>query len=114
MYCCGFVGNFGSIDDDPAAAMRYTESKLASISADALLADLKENTVDFIPNFDGNEVEPLVLPARLPLALLNGVSGIAVGMATSIPPHNLAELSNAMIAMIDDPNISDDVSCVHC
>ncbi len=89
--------------------MRYTESKLSSLAADALLADLKENTVDFIPNFDGNEEEPIVLPARLPLALLNGVSGIAVGMSTSIPPHNLGELATALVALIDNPNLSNEV-----
>ena len=83
-------GNFGSMDDDPPAAMRYTECKLSSLAFDSLIStDIKENTVNFVPNFDGNEEEPLVLPARLPMLLLNGISGIAVGMATNIPPHNL-------------------------
>lgn len=101
-------GNFGSVDNDPAAAMRYTEAKLSSIAFDSLLADIKEDTVDFVDNFDGNEIEPLVLPARLPMLLLNGASGIAVGMATNIPPHNLGELSDAIVAMIDNPDISSD------
>jgi DNA gyrase subunit A len=85
-------GNFGSVDADPPAAMRYTEAKLSQISQDALLDDINEDTVDLIPNFDGNEVEPYVLPAKLPVLLLNGASGIAVGMATNVPPHNLGEL----------------------
>ena len=102
-------GNYGSIDGDPPAAMRYTEAKLSSIAMHALLSDMKEDTVVFIPNFDGNEEEPVVLPARLPMMLLNGASGIAVGMATNIPPHNLHELGAGMIALIDDPNLSDEV-----
>lgn len=101
-------GNFGSVDNDPPAAMRYTEAKLSSLAYDALLADIKEDTVGFVSNFDGNEEEPLVLPARLPMLLLNGASGIAVGMATNIPPHNLGELADAVIALIDDPKLSDD------
>eukprot|EP01038_Epipyxis_sp_PR26KG_P009141 gene9141-12327_t len=101
-------GNFGSVDADPPAAMRYTEAKLSSLAYDCLLADIKESTVDFQPNFDGNEEEPLVLPARLPMLLLNGASGIAVGMATNIPPHNLGELCNAIIALVDNPNLSDE------
>jgi len=92
-------GNFGSIDNDPAAAMRYTECRLSKVSSDALLTDINLDTVDFIPNFDGNEVEPVVLPARLPILLLNGCAGIAVGMATNVPPHNLAELMEASIAL---------------
>jgi len=92
-------GNFGSIDNDPAAAMRYTECRLTRISAEALLDDLNLDTVDFIPNFDGNENEPVVLPAKLPVLLLNGCAGIAVGMATNVPPHNLCELMNACIAL---------------
>ena len=101
-------GNFGSVDNDPAAAMRYTEAKLSHLAYDALLADIKEDTVDFVDNFDGNEVEPLVLPARLPMLLLNGASGIAVGMATNIPPHNLGELCDAIVALLENPALSDD------
>jgi DNA gyrase subunit A len=93
-------GNFGSIDADPAAAMRYTECRLTRLSHQALLQDLNEDTVDFVPNFDGNEVEPTVLPARLPVLLLNGSSGIAVGMATNIPPHNLVEIMTACMALV--------------
>lgn len=92
-------GNFGSIDNDPAAAMRYTECKLTKVSSEALLEDLHSDTVDFIPNFDGNEMEPTVLPAKLPVLLLNGCAGIAVGMATNCPPHNLGELMDACIAL---------------
>lgn len=92
-------GNFGSVDADPAAAMRYTECKLTPIANEALLQELHLDTVDFVPNFDGNEVEPTVLPAKLPVLLLNGCSGIAVGMATNIPPHNLGELMNACMAL---------------
>lgn len=92
-------GNFGSIDNDPAAAMRYTECRLTKISSDALLDDINLDTVDFIPNFDGNEIEPTVLPAKLPILLLNGCAGIAVGMATNVPPHNLAELMDACMAL---------------
>ncbi|KAG5188528.1 DNA topoisomerase IV, ATP/GTP binding site [Tribonema minus] len=98
-------GNFGSIDADPPAAMRYTESKLAPVARDALLADVAMDTVDFVPNFDGNEQEPVVLPARLPILLLNGATGIAVGMATNIPPHNLGELTDACVALIKDPEL---------
>ncbi len=101
-------GNFGSVDDDPAAAMRYTECKLSALARDALLADINLDTVDFIPNFDGNEVEPLVLPARLPMLLLNGATGIAVGMATNIPPHNLGEVVDATLALIEDPELAED------
>src|SRR4051812_29443107 len=97
-------GNFGSIDDDPAAAMRYTEARLAPIARE-MLRDLDANTVDFGPNYDGQEHEPLVLPARFPNLLVNGASGIAVGMATNIPPHNLRETIAATIAYIDDPDI---------
>jgi len=97
-------GNFGSIDGDAAAAMRYTEARLASISEE-LLNDLEKNTVDFVPNFDGSLKEPTVLPATLPNLIINGSSGIAVGMATNIPPHNLTEVSNAVIALLDDPGI---------
>ena len=96
-------GNFGSIDGDPPAAMRYTEARLAPI-ADELLADIDQNTVDFSANFDDSLGEPSVLPARLPNMLINGASGIAVGMATNIPPHNLGEVCDAIVRLIDDPN----------
>ncbi|MBI4302529.1 MAG: DNA gyrase subunit A, partial [Chloroflexi bacterium] len=85
-------GNFGSIDNDPPAAMRYTEARMAAIAGE-MLADIDKDTVDFVPNFDGSLTEPVVLPSRLPNLLVNGASGIAVGMATNIPPHNLAEIS---------------------
>jgi DNA gyrase subunit A len=97
-------GNFGSIDDDPAAAMRYTEARLAPIARE-MLRDLDSDTVDFAPNYDGSEQEPVVLPARFPNLLVNGASGIAVGMATNIPPHNLKETIAAVIAFIEDPEI---------
>jgi DNA gyrase subunit A len=96
-------GNFGSIDGDPPAAMRYTEARLARI-AGALLEDIDKETVDFRPNYDESEVEPEVLPTRVPNLLINGSSGIAVGMATNIPPHNLSEIINAAIALVNDPN----------
>ncbi|HEV7461389.1 MAG TPA: DNA gyrase subunit A [Solirubrobacteraceae bacterium] len=97
-------GNFGSIDDDPAAAMRYTEARLSRIATE-MLRDLDADTVDFIPNYDGSQQEPLVLPSRFPNLLVNGSSGIAVGMATNIPPHNLRETIGAVVAFIDDPAI---------
>jgi DNA gyrase subunit A len=100
-------GNFGSVDGDPPAAMRYSEARLAAI-AEELLADIDENTVDFQPNYDGSEREPLVLPARLPNLLLNGSSGIAVGMATNIPPHHLGELCDAIAALIENPETGGD------
>lgn len=100
-------GNFGSIDNDPPAAMRYTETRLAAISHEALLSEIGEATVDFIPNFDNSQQEPVVLPAQLPFLLLNGSSGIAVGMATNVPPHNLAELVDGLIALIDRPSLPD-------
>src|ERR1700731_5203962 len=87
-------GNFGSVDGDPPAAMRYTEARLSKISED-ILADLEKETVDFIPNFDQTREEPVVLPSRIPNLLVNGASGIAVGMATNIPPHNLREIVDA-------------------
>ena len=96
-------GNFGSIDGDPPAAMRYTEARLAQI-ADELLADIDQNTVDFIPNFDDQQTEPTVLPARAPNMLINGATGIAVGMATNIPPHNLGEVCDALAHLIDNPD----------
>ncbi|WP_267128056.1 DNA gyrase subunit A [Sphingopyxis fribergensis] len=98
-------GNFGSMDPDPPAAMRYTESRLAKV-ANTLLGDLDKDTVDFQPNYDGSESEPTVLPARYPNLLVNGAGGIAVGMATNIPPHNLGEVINATLATIDNPEIS--------
>ena len=97
-------GNFGSVDDDPAAAMRYTEARLARIATE-MLRDLDMDTVDFVPNYDGSRQEPLVLPARFPNLLVNGSSGIAVGMATNIPPHNLREVIDATVAYIEDPDI---------
>jgi len=101
-------GNFGSVDNDPPAAMRYTETRLASISHEAMLADIGEETVDFISNFDNSQQEPVVLPAQLPLLLLNGCGGIAVGMATNIPPHNLGEVVDGLIALIDHPDLPDE------
>jgi topoisomerase-4 subunit A len=98
-------GNFGSRDGDGAAAMRYTEARLTPISR-LLLDEIDMGTVDFLPNYDGSEEEPKLLPARLPFVLLNGASGIAVGMATEIPPHNLREVAGAAVAMIRNPNIS--------
>src|SRR3954449_3415200 len=98
-------GNFGSIDDDPAAAMRYTEARLARIATE-MLRDLDMDTVDFVANYDGRRREPLVLPARFPNLLVNGSSGIAVGMATNIPPHNLREVVDATVALIDDPDVA--------
>jgi DNA gyrase subunit A len=98
-------GNFGSIDGDPPAAMRYTEIRLTEV-AGFLLDDLDKETVDFRPNYDNQEFEPIVLPAKLPNLLVNGAGGIAVGMATNIPPHNLGEVINACLALIDNPNLS--------
>jgi topoisomerase-4 subunit A len=98
-------GNFGSRDGDDPAAMRYTEARLTRI-ADVLLAELDQGTVDFVPNYDGSTTEPGVLPARLPVLLLNGASGIAVGMATEIPPHNITEVAQAAIAMIREPELT--------
>jgi DNA gyrase subunit A len=95
-------GNFGSIDGDPAAAMRYTEARMARI-AHEMLADIDKDTVDFAPNYDDNETEPVVLPTRIPNLLVNGSAGIAVGMATNIPPHNLTEVVDGLVALIDRP-----------
>ncbi|MFO1324257.1 MAG: DNA gyrase subunit A [Burkholderiales bacterium] len=100
-------GNFGSVDGDNAAAMRYTECRLERI-ADELTQDIDKETVDFVPNYDGKEQEPAVLPSRLPNLLVNGSSGIAVGMATNIPPHNLTETINACVAVIDNPDVTID------
>ena len=101
-------GNFGSVDDDPPAAMRYTETRLAPIANEAMLDEIGSETVDFAPNFDGSQQEPTVLPAQLPFLLLNGCTGIAVGMATSIPPHNLGEVVDALIALIRRPDLSNE------
>jgi DNA gyrase subunit A len=100
-------GNFGSVDDDPAAAMRYTEARLSKVATE-MLRDLDADTVDFTPNYDGSVQEPLVLPSRFPNLLVNGSSGIAVGMATNIPPHNLREAVAATVAYVDDPQIDVD------
>ncbi|HUZ03555.1 MAG TPA: DNA gyrase subunit A [Thermomicrobiaceae bacterium] len=100
-------GNFGSVDGDSAAAMRYTEAKLSAI-AEQLLADIERQTVDFQPNYDGEASEPKVLPGRLPNLLINGASGIAVGMATNVPPHNLVEICNGLVYLIDNPDASID------
>ena len=107
-------GNFGSIDNDPAAAMRYTECRLTRFSNEALLDDINLDTVEFLPNFDGSEYEPSVLPAKAPVLLLNGGAGIAVGMATNIPPHNLGELMDACVALTkgrndDGEEVTDDL-----
>jgi DNA gyrase subunit A len=105
-------GNFGSIDGDPPAAMRYTEVRLDRIASE-MLEDLDKETVDFVPNYDGGEQEPLVLPAKIPNLLLNGSSGIAVGMSTNIPPHNLRELTAAVMAQIKNPEITLDELMTH-
>ena len=105
-------GNFGSRDGDNAAAMRYTEARLTDF-AQLLLEELNEGTVDFIDNYDGSQTEPQVLPARLPVVLLNGATGIAVGMATDIPPHNITEVSQACVALLKDPKIPDEVLWEH-
>src|SRR5205809_2736261 len=94
-------GNYGSVDGDPPAAMRYTEARLAKI-AHEMLADIDRDTVDFVPNFDESEREPVVLPTRVPNLLVNGSTGIAVGMATNIPPHNLSEIVDALVMLVDD------------
>ena len=106
-------GNFGSVDGDGAAAMRYTEAKMSKIATE-MLRDINKDTVDFIPNFDGEEEEPLVLPSRFPNLLVNGSSGIAVGMATNIPPHNLGEIIDGTIMLIDNPECSilDLMTCI--
>src|SRR5216110_2275072 len=98
-------GNYGSVDGDPPAAMRYTECRLDR-SAMELIEDIDKDTVDFQDNYDGNEREPVVLPARFPNLLVNGAGGIAVGMATNIPPHNLGEVIDACVALIDNPGLS--------
>ncbi len=98
-------GNFGSVDGDPAAAMRYTEIRMQKLSHE-MLSDLDKETVDFVPNYDDSMSEPSVLPAKIPLLLINGSAGIAVGMATNIPPHNLGEIATAITALIDNPAIT--------
>ncbi|MDQ2663171.1 MAG: DNA gyrase subunit A, partial [Candidatus Eremiobacteraeota bacterium] len=103
-------GNFGSIDPDRPAAYRYTEARLARIAMEAL-ADIDKDTVPFIPNFDNQGTEPAVLPGRLPQLLVNGSSGIAVGMATNIPPHNLGEIADALAAIVDNADVTDDELC---
>ena len=98
-------GNFGSVDPDDPAAMRYTEVRLTRL-AERLLADIDKDTVDFLPNFDGSEQEPEIFPGQVPNLLINGSDGIAVGMATNIPPHNLGEVCTALLALIEDPDLS--------
>ncbi|HYX15218.1 MAG TPA: DNA gyrase subunit A [Nostoc sp.] len=101
-------GNFGSVDNDPPAAMRYTETRLAPISHEGMLTEIGEETVEFVGNFDNSQQEPTVLPAQLPFLLLNGCAGIAVGMATNVPPHNLGEVVDGLIALIDNPDLPDE------
>src|SRR3954468_13684707 len=98
-------GNFGSLDGDPAAAMRYTECRLARLS-DEMLSEIDQTTVAFRPNYDGTRTEPVVLPARIPNLLVNGATGIAVGMATNIPPHNLGEVCTALTRLLDNPDLT--------
>ncbi|HEY7442331.1 MAG TPA: DNA gyrase subunit A, partial [Vicinamibacterales bacterium] len=103
-------GNFGSLDGDSAAAMRYTECRLARIS-DELLTEIDQSTVHFRPNYDGTRTEPVVLPSRIPNLLINGATGIAVGMATNVPPHNLNEVCTALIKLLDNPDLSSAQLC---
>ena len=105
-------GNFGSVDGDPPAAYRYTEAKMSKISA-LMLTDIEKNTVDYVPNYDDKLKEPDVLPSRFPNLLVNGSAGIAVGMATNIPPHNLTEVVDGIIAVIDDPMITTEELMTH-
>src|SRR6202034_1528556 len=98
-------GNCGSVDGDPPAAMRYTEVRMSRLAGE-LLADIDKETVDFTPNYDESESEPAVLPTRVPNLLINGQTGIAVGMATNIPPHNLTEVIDAIIALLADPQLT--------
>src|SRR6185436_7492147 len=100
-------GNFGSIDGDPPAAMRYTECRMSRVAGE-LLADIDKETVDWQPNYDDKELEPTVLPTKVPSLLINGSTGIAVGMATNIPPHNLGEIVDALLALIEQPHITDE------
>src|SRR5262249_4244487 len=99
--------NFGSVDGDPPAAMRYTECRMSKLAGE-LLADIDKETVDWQPNYDDKELEPTVLPTKVPNLLINGAAGIAVGMATNIPPHNLGEVIDGVLALIADPKLSDD------
>ncbi|MGZ8797188.1 MAG: DNA gyrase subunit A, partial [Thermoanaerobaculia bacterium] len=101
-------GNFGNIDGDNPAAMRYTEVRLTKLAEELLRDDIDKETVDFVPNYDGSLTEPSVLPAKFPNLLVNGSSGIAVGMATNIPPHNLGEVVDALLLMIDNPDVTID------
>ena len=101
-------GNFGSVDNDPPAAMRYTETRLAAIAHEGMLSEIDGATVDFTSNFDNSQQEPVVLPVQLPILLLNGCGGIAVGMATNVPPHNLGEVVDGLIALIDKPDLADE------
>src|SRR5262249_27274991 len=103
-------GNFGSLDGDSAAAMRYTECRLAAVSNE-LLAEIEQTTVPFRPNYDGTKTEPVVLPARIPNLLVNGTTGIAVGMATNIPPHNLGEVCTALLRLLDNEDIGNAQLC---
>src|SRR6266536_1073599 len=98
-------GNFGSIDGDNAAAMRYTEIRMTGL-AEEMLADIEKETVDFIPNYDDSLKEPAVLPSRIPNLLINGAAGIAVGMATNIPPHNISEVIDALVALVETPDLT--------
>jgi len=104
----GGHGNFGSVDNDPPAAMRYTETRLAAIAHEGMLSEIDGETVDFSSNFDNSQQEPVVLPVQLPILLLNGCGGIAVGMATNVPPHNLGEVVDGLIALIDKPDLTDE------
>src|SRR6187455_3345631 len=103
-------GNFGSVDGDPPAAMRYTEARMTAISSE-LLADIDKDTVTFVENYDGTRMQPSVLPAKLPNLLINGSAGIAVGMATNIPPHHLGEVVRAINALIEAPDLTADQLC---
>ncbi|MEE2636356.1 MAG: DNA gyrase subunit A, partial [Acidobacteriota bacterium] len=105
-------GNFGSLDGDSAAAMRYTECRLATLSAE-LLEEIDQDTVPFRPNYDGSKTEPVVLPARLPNLLINGATGIAVGMATNIPPHHVGEVCTALLKLLDNPELSSVRLCTY-
>ena len=100
-------GNFGSIDGDPPAAMRYTEARMTEVTM-ILMEDLEKNTVDYVPNYDDTRTEPVVLPSKFPNLLCNGCSGIAVGMATSIPPHNVNEICDGMLMIINNPDVTID------
>ena len=100
-------GNFGSIDGEPPAAMRYTEARMTEVTM-ILMEDLEKNTVDWVPNYDDTRTEPVVLPSKFPNLLCNGCSGIAVGMATSIPPHNVNEICDGMLMVIDNPDVTVD------